>query len=144
MKLSPLLVSASDPAFRVLFSLIFVVAGLGHFVQHDVMLVRLEASPGFQLVSALGSASVMLYASGISLVAGGLMLLVGYRTRWAAIVLFLTLIPITFSVHLAAGHTGPLLKNVALLGGLLHFAARGPGACSLDNRSTPALERVPQ
>ena len=33
----------SDVVFRGLFSLIFLVAGLGHFVQKEVMLARLEA-----------------------------------------------------------------------------------------------------
>ncbi|HVH18384.1 MAG TPA: DoxX family protein, partial [Myxococcota bacterium] len=76
----------------------------------------------------------MLYASGVTLVAGGIALLLGYRTREAAILLFLTLVPITLSVHIAPGHTGPLLKNVALFGGLIHFAVRGPGAIALDER----------
>jgi putative oxidoreductase len=126
---------ASDLGFRALFSLIFIVAGLGHFGAHEAMLATLRESPFFGVVSALGSPSLMLYASGATLVAGGVALLLGYRTREAAILLFLTLVPITLSVHLAPGHTGPLLKNVALFGGLIHFAVRGPGAFSLDGRA---------
>ena len=50
--------------------------------------------------------------------------------------LIAVLIPITGSVHLAPGpeHVGPLFKNIALLGGLVHFAIRGPGSWSLDQR----------
>ena len=36
---------ASDVAFRVLFSLIFVIAGVGHFIERDVMLARLDEVP---------------------------------------------------------------------------------------------------
>jgi putative oxidoreductase len=129
---------ASDLAFRVLFSLIFVVAGLGHFGQHDVMLARMQDSPWFELVSALGPPSLLLYASGVSLVVGGAALLAGFRTREAALLLFLTLVPITITVHVAPGHVGPLLKNVALLGGLIHFAARGPGAFAVDRPAIPS------
>ena len=128
----PALHRMSDVVFRVLFSLIFVVAGLGHFGQHDVMLARLEASPCFGLIEVFGPPSLMLYASGAALVLGGVGLLLGYKTRWAAALLFVTLVPITLSLHIAPGHTGPLLKNVALLGGLVHFAVRGAGAHAID------------
>jgi putative oxidoreductase len=133
---------ASDLAFRALFSLIFIVAGLGHFGAHEQMLADLRASPWFELVSALGSPSAMLYASGVALVVGGVALLLGVRTREAAILLFVTLVPITISVHVAPGHTGPLLKNVALLGGLIHFAVRGPGAFSMDGRAVASRRAV--
>ena len=82
---TPTLVHASDLAFRVLFSLVFIVAGLGHFGQHDVMLARMQDSPWFAFVSGFGSPSLMLYASGVSLFAGGVALLLGIQTRWAAL-----------------------------------------------------------
>jgi len=102
----------------------------------------MEASPWFGVMSAVGSPSLMLYASGFILVSGRVALLVGFRTRWAALLLFLTLIPITVTVHFAPGHVGPLLKNVALLGGLIHFAVRGSGAFGLDTLRSPAIAAV--
>lgn len=122
----------SDLVFRVSFSLIFIVAGLGHFFRPDLMLERLADSPWYELVSSFGSPVVLLYATGVTLVAGGVALFLGYRVRPAATLLLLTLVPITVSIHFDSGHVGPLLKNVALAGGLVHFAARGSGAYALD------------
>lgn len=121
----------SDLIFRVSFSLIFIVAGLGHFFRLDLMLERLADSPWYELVSSFGSPVLLLYATGVALVAGGVALLLGYRVRPAAILLLVTLVPITVSIHFDPGHVGPLLKNVALAGGLVHFAVRGPGAYAL-------------
>lgn len=127
---------ASDLLFRGLFSAVFVAAGIAHFTQHDVMLARMQDAPFFDLVRLLGSPSLMLYASGAVLTAAGCALLFGFQTRWAALALLLTLIPITATVHLAPGHAGPLFKNVALMGGLIHFAVRGPGVWGLDTRAS--------
>ena len=62
---------ASDGIFRVLFSLIFIVAGIGHFLQKDVMLARLAAAPLGHLASFLGPPDLLMTISGAALVLGG-------------------------------------------------------------------------
>lgn len=132
----------SDLVFRVLFSLIFIVAGVGHFVQRDVMLARLEAAPLGHLADLFGPPEILMALSGVALVVGGLALASGTLARYAALGLFAALVPITVTTHVGdPAHVGPLFKNVALLGGLIHFFVRGPGAYSIDRRLRPEAPR---
>jgi putative oxidoreductase len=63
---------------------------------------------------------------------GGLLILFGLKTRWAAIWLcgFCLLTALFF--HLAPDQTIELQKNVAMAGGFLTLAILGPGAWSID------------
>jgi len=127
--------SISDLIFRILLSLIFIVGGLGHFVQHKQMLDRLQESPWIKLVLQIGDPSLLLSLSGIVFILAGIALAAGFLTRLSALALFVTLIPVTFVMHIAPGHAGPLFKNVAILGALIHFFFEGAGRLSIDAAS---------
>ena len=110
--------------FRVALSLIFIVGGAGHFFQLDYMLARIDESPWAALVKRIADPALLLELSGAAFVVFGLLLALGHLQRISALVLFVTLVPVTLSIHLAPGHVGPLLKNVAILGALLYVYCR--------------------
>lgn len=73
---------------------------------------------------------------------GGLMLLVGFKTRWAALALalFTLVAALFFHNYWAMPEAQQMMqkinfdKNIAIAGGLLAFAAFGPGRFSFDGR----------
>lgn len=114
----------AEAIFRVAVSLIFIVGGLGHFVELDQMVQRIEESPWREQVMVIGDPAMLLWLSGGVFILFGLLLALGLLQRLSALLLFVTLVPITLSIHLAPGHVGPLLKNVAILGALLLLYAQ--------------------
>ena len=121
-----------DPVFRVTTSLIFIIGGIGHFAAHDHMLLRMEESPWRGVVGMIGDPSWLLWLSGVVFVIFGITLALGLLTRLSALLILVTLIPVTIAVHVAPGHAGPLFKNIAIMGALLYFYANGPGRFALD------------
>ena len=128
-----------DPVFRVLTSLIFVVGGMGHFFQDRMMLDRMAESPWQPLVSKLGDPLVLLWLSGAVFVIFGAALALGWMTRLSALLILITLLPVTITTHVVPdnSHVGPLFKNIAIIGALLLLLARGPGSYAIDNLSRP-------
>jgi putative oxidoreductase len=124
-----------DPVFRVLTSLIFIIGGLGHFGASDTMLARMAESPWSDFINSIGDPLLLLHLSGGVFILAGIALALGWMTRIATLAIFATLIPITVTIHFAPGHTGPLFKNIAILGALAFIFVRGPGAYALDNRA---------
>ena len=120
---------AVDLAGRVLLAAIFVISGLGKISGYAGTQAFMESMgvPGWTLPLVIALE-----------VLGGLALIVGYRTRLAALGLA--------AFTLAAGvlfHWQPddqiqqimFLKNVSMVGGLLLLVARGAGDWSIDARN---------
>jgi putative oxidoreductase len=62
---------------------------------------------------------------------GGIAILVGFMTRWAAALLILLCLGTALGVHLPAGDTDNMInfyKNLVIAGGFLYVIAFGPGA----------------
>ncbi len=107
---------------RVFISGIFLVAGLSHLLQVEKTALRIEHASFKGIAYVFGEPHVLIVLSGIVMVVAGFILLIGYQTRWAAILLMTVLIPITLTVQVGQITTlGPLFKNIAIFGGLLFF-----------------------
>lgn len=117
---------------RVLFSSVFVAAGIQHLVATDAVVARLRMARLGHLAALAGPPRLLVLVAGLVLVAAGSSLLAGYRVRAAAMVLAALLVPISITALAGtAGETGPLMKNVALFGGLLQIAAASPAGATV-------------
>jgi putative oxidoreductase len=81
----------------------------------------------------------------------GLLLLFGWKARWAALgmAIFVVVVTPIFHNYWAVPEAQMMMqklnftKNLAITGGLLAFAAFGAGRFSVDARSTAGSRRVP-
>ncbi|MEO8014640.1 MAG: DoxX family protein [Polaromonas sp.] len=118
---------------RVLLALLFIPAGfskIGGFAGTAGYI----ASKGVPLPELAAAAAI-----GVEL-GLGLLLLIGWQTRWAALGIAFFTVVITFIFHnfwavpveLAMAQQQNFFKNIAVVGGLLTVAAWGAGAWSVD------------
>ena len=127
---------------RVLISAVFIVFGYLQFTN----IGNYIANPAVMKVAAMSggilSPTVIAYLVAAIDLFGGLLILAGYQTRWAAIVLIaFTVLTIIF-VHnfwtmegaARAANQANFYKNLGLIGGLLFLITAGPGRCSLHHR----------
>jgi putative oxidoreductase len=121
---------------RILIGIVFLLSGVSK-------LAAAQATQGY--IASVGLPLPLLgYLIAVVVeVGGGLMLLLGYRTRIAALVLAVFTVATAVFFHHAFGDQNQLIhfmKNLAITGGLLQVVAFGPGSYSLDGRrvATPA------
>jgi putative oxidoreductase len=79
--------------------------------------------------------SVSIWISMAIHILGGLALLVGFKTRWAAALLAALCLGTAFGVHLPAGDQDDMIhfyKNLVMAGGFFYVIVYGPGAFSID------------
>jgi len=131
---------------RVLMPLLFVFEGIAKFAGIGPLVERLQAAnlPVPAQLDAIGVSRFVLiaYAAALIEVVCGLMVMLGYRTRTAALILALytagTIVighPFwTMEGQIRAVNLTSALKNLSIISGLLIIAALGPGRYSLDGR----------
>ena len=122
--------SALPTVGRVLLAVVFLVSGIGKLAAPEAMTGYIESAGLPFPPVALGLA--VLFELG-----GGLLLVLGYQTRWAAIALAVFTVVATLAFHTNFADQNEMLafmKNAAILGGLLQVIAFGAGAYSIDNR----------
>jgi len=112
---------------RVLLSAIFILSGIGK-IPHFNDVAGMMAQKGIPL------ATVALAITLLIEIGGGLMVLTGFKARYAALVIALWLIPVTLVFHHFWGipeaakqeQMVNFLKNVAIMGGLLVLSYASP------------------
>lgn len=108
---------------RVLLSLIFIVASLSHLFKIEETVQRIEQAKFGALGQLLGTPTVAVIGSGMVMLIAGVSLLIGFKTRYSAILFIAVLVPITIAIQIGQIESlGPLFKNIAILGGLLFFS----------------------
>ena len=115
---------------RVLLATIFILSGVGKIFAP-------EATQGYIASAGLPFPQLAFIGAVAVEIVGGLLLVVGYKTRIAAIVLAVFSVVAGLIFHNVAGdqnHFIHLLKNLAIAGGLLQVVAFGAGTLSLDAR----------
>ncbi|GGW87970.1 DoxX family protein [Salegentibacter mishustinae] len=120
---SQILVSRrSIQLLRVMLSGIFLVASLHHLFNIKKTVNRIDQASFKGLAYFFGNPELLVILSGVVMLIAGFALLIGFKTRWTAIILLAVLIPITLTVQVGQITTlGPLFKNIAIAGGLLFF-----------------------
>lgn len=120
---------------RIMVPIVFIVAGINKFMNVTNVANTLGAK-GFPQPTAFG------YAVAAIEVVGGALVLVGWKTRYAALLLFVFTLGTIFISHnfwdmqgqARITNQSQALKNLAIMGGLLMIAAMGPGRLSVDGR----------
>jgi putative oxidoreductase len=120
---------------RVLLALVFLLSGIGKLRGFDGTMAYIS-SVGLPLAGVLAALALALE------IVAGVALILGYRTRWAALALAAFTLVAAFLFHNFWSMPEPaqvmqqimFLKNLAIAGGLLMVAAYGPGAWSIDRR----------
>ena len=123
-------------AARILMSQIFLISGIMKIVDWSGTEAQMAGRGMFWIPFFHVAAMLVELGAGLSL-------LLGYKARLGALVLFLFLIPVTLTFHNWWTYPDPkdqhvnmlfFLHNLTLMGGLLLVMTIGPGPLSIDRK----------
>ena len=112
---------------RLMLAAIFMASAFGKITNFEAT-ARFMDAHGIPFSPLLCALAAMLEAL------GGVSLLLGYRAQWSSAALAGYLAAVTAVFHAGPDQRIDLLKNLAILGGLLQVLAFGCGEISLDGR----------
>jgi putative oxidoreductase len=120
---------------RILIAPLFLIAGYNK-------LMAVAGTAGYFTKLGFPAPEIMVWVAIAIEIGGGLLLLIGWKTRWISWLLIAFVAVATFMAHRfwavdAAQYANQLnnfLKNIAVIGGLLMLVAHGPGSASVDKR----------
>jgi putative oxidoreductase len=124
---------------RILLALMFVLGGIGK-------LGGLEGTAGYIASKGLPLPMVLAVGAGVLELVAGVLLIIGWQARWAALALaaFTLVASVIFHNYWAMPAAQQMMqqlmfmKNLAVAGGLLFVFAFGAGSLSLDARRAAA------
>jgi putative oxidoreductase len=124
---------------RILLALMFLLSGFGK-------LAGLEGTAGYIASKGLPMPMVLAAGAGVLELVAGVLLVIGWQARWAALALaaFTLLASVLFHNYWAMPAEQQMmqklmfLKNLAVIGGLLAIFGFGAGGLSLDARRRAA------
>ena len=121
---------------RILLALVFLIAGV-----RKVMAPA--ASAGYLAKLGFPAPEVMVWVAIAFELGGAILLILGWKTRWAAYALALFTLVASFAAHRFweisdagqyANQMNHFLKNLAIIGGMLFVWACGPGSLAVEKR----------
>ena len=126
-------------AARILLAQVFVISGIGKIARFAGT-AALMAGVGFPAANVLLALVIALE------VGGGVLLIVGWHTRWVAVAFcgFTLLATMVFHAFWNSDQASVLsqlnnfMKNFAIMGGMLYVMAYGAGPLSLDRARAAA------
>ena len=129
---------------RVLLSAVFIVFGVLQFTNIGTYIAHPAVVKVAALTGGILTPTVLAYLVAAIDLFGGILILVGYQTRWTSIVLIAFVVLTLIFVHNFWTMEGParaanqahFYKNLAIIAGLLFLIISGPGRCSLESRFT--------
>jgi putative oxidoreductase len=118
----------AQPLGRLLMSTLFIWAGYGK-------LMNPSGTAQYFASYHLPIPDVLVWIVIVVELIGGLLILIGWQTRWVALALAVFCLITGFGIHLPVGDVPNLthfFKNLTMAGGFLYVFANGAGALSVD------------
>jgi putative oxidoreductase len=125
---------------RIMLATIFILSGISKIGSHDTTVAYMQAH-------GIPAAPFFLYAAVLVEIAGGFCVATGFRARLGALLLAAFLVPTTYLFHFRPAFDAQMmmlidknqlinvLKNLAIMGGLLLIYGNGAGKITLGKDS---------